>query len=180
MIAGPTKFVESNVMLPNLRCLTLFMLTLVLGCGPRNEADRTISKPVSDVKEGHFEFVAPEGFRWNDRKRIYFNLHTRATISISHSGIPFESIDGEFIEGLMRAGKLELTRKETRALAGRNTLLLHGVGGTPEYPLESCVVIYGTANGSAHLTALFPTGMEKELKSQVESALLNSRYEVPE
>lgn len=164
--------------------LLILMFMLEAGCSEGPKSGQSMPEKVVGLtpgsKEPRLVFVAPDGFEWNSEHRIWHNKKIRTSITVSHKpGAAFQAVVDDFAVDRMKAAKMELIRKDTREVEGRPTLLVHGNRLNAKYPQQFSTVAYGTSTGCAQLTAIYPTDTAQDLKTQIENALLNSRYEVP-
>ena len=154
---------------------------IALGCSGPHASDVPVASPVADIDgdlvKPRFVFSAPDGFEWNDEQQIWNNKVTRTSISLAHAqGTSFETIVDDFIADRMLAANMELISKDIRDVVGRPTLLVHGNRLNAKYPQQFCTVAFGTETGCAQLTAIYPKAADEEMKKQIETLLLSSRY----
>ncbi|MCU0715951.1 MAG: hypothetical protein MUD03_07480 [Pirellula sp.] len=160
------------------------LVLLPFGCSKRPNSDASLPQTVvGDIgsRKPRFVFVAPDGFLWNDEYRIWHNKATQTSVKLAHEpGATFESTVDDFEADRMLAFGMELTKKETREINGRPTLLVHGNRLNAPFPEQFCTVAFGTSDGCAQITAIYPTNGTDQMKMQIETSLLESRYEVPD
>ncbi|TWU09928.1 hypothetical protein [Allorhodopirellula heiligendammensis] len=160
------------------------LTTLALGCSDRHVSIEQLPQTVVgvdvDTNEPRFVFVAPDGFDWNDEHRIWHNKTTRTSVTLAHApGTTLQSVVDDFVADRMLPSGMELTEKVIRDVAGRPTLLVHGNRLNARYPQQFCTVAFGTTTGCAQITAIYPADGDEHAKQQIETSLLESRYEVP-
>ena len=171
-----------------MRAALVALFTLLIGCSQHTESDfasgshvtepRTTTDDIS-VQEPRFVFVAPEGFRWNDQYRIWHNETTRTSVTLAHAqGPTFSAVVDEFVADRLLVSELKLTNKEMRDVDGRPTLLVNGIRLNAPYPQEFCTVAFGTSEGCAQITAIYPADGTDEMKKQIEASMLDAKYEV--
>jgi len=155
-----------------------------LGCADRGPSNGATPQVVvvgdPDAREPRFAFTAPAGFEWNEEHSIWYNKQVRTSISLAHApGTSFQTVIDDFAADRMLSSDMELLDKGIRDIEGRPTLLVHAKRLKAKYPQTACTVAFGTESGCAQITAIYPTDLDEDEKSQIESALLNSRYENP-
>ncbi len=162
----------------------IFLTLTMLGCDQRQASLEALPETVVGTnigsREPRFVFVAPDGFVWNDEHRIWHNKSTRTSVTLAHApGTSFQSVVDDFVPDRMLASGMELANKETRDLDGRPTLLVKGNRLNAKYPQQFCTVAFGTTTGCAQITAIYPADAPDEMKRQIETSLLGSKYVVP-
>ncbi len=163
----------------------LIVLTLtLLGCSESQTSVDALPETfvASDInsQEPRFIFVALDGFVWNKEHQIWHNKSTRTSVTFAHAtGTSFQSVVDDFVPDRMLASGMELTDKETRDIDGRSTLLVKGNRLKARYPQQFCTVAFGTTTGCAQITAIYPADAPDPMKNQIETSLLESKYEVP-
>jgi hypothetical protein len=166
---------------PLIPVVTLISLGCTNGVKPGGAIPQTVVGVEPNSNEPRFVFMAPDGFKWSDEHRIWYNKAIRTSVSMAHApGISFQTVVDDFVPERMIAENLELLDKDIRDISGRPTLLVHANRRNSDYPQEMCTVAFGTKTGCAQITAIYPADMRKPMKLEIESALLNSRYEGPE
>lgn len=160
------------------------LVFLALGCSERETfmepAPPTVVGVDAKSKEPRFVFVAPDGFEWNDDHRSWYSEATRTSITPAHApGTSFQSVVDDFTADRMQSAGMELIKMETRDVDGRPTLVVHGNRINTSYPQQFCTVAYGTTTGCAQITAIYPADLAEEMKAQIETSLLQSKYEAP-
>lgn len=169
-----------------MRSFILAALAVVLfGCSERSAPDQPPPENfvglAPDSNEPRFIFVAPDGFEWNNKHRLWHNKSTKASVTLAHgSGTSFQAVVDDFVADRMLAANMELLSKDIRDIGGRPTLLVHGSRLNTKYPEEFCTVAYGTKTGCAQITAIYPSDVTEDMKTEIEESLLASRYEVPD
>lgn len=161
------------------------LIFLALGCSERETftepAPPTVVGVDSDSNEPRFVFVAPDGFEWDDDHRFWYSEATRTSVTLAHApGTSFQSVADDFTADRMLSAGMELIKKQTRDVDGRPTLFVHGTRLNSRYPQQFCTVAYGTTTGCAQISAIYPADLPEEMKSQIETSLLQSKYEAPD
>lgn len=167
-----------------MRILALIVLSVLLtGCSKKPVADETLpTKTVGEIspQEPRFIFNGPDGFEWNAEHRIWHNETARTSVTLAHAvDTTFQSVVDDFTAENMLASGLQLNTKKMLDVDGRPTLLVIGDRLTAPYPQQFCTVAFGTEDGCAQITAIYPTNSSDQLKKQIETALVESRYEAP-
>ena len=112
---------------------------------------------------------------------IRYNESSRTSITLAYApGISFQTVSNDFVANRMLIASMELISKDFRNANGRPTLLVHGNRLRAPYAQQFCAVAFGTQSGCAPITASYPTDSPENIKSQLETSLLNSRYEGPD
>lgn len=169
-----------------MRTTALIALTVsVIGCSEHRALIESVPQTVVGVdtnsKEPRFVFVAPDGLEWNDEHRIWYSKMTRTSVTLAHApGTSFQSVVDDFTADRMLSSGMELIKKGTRDVDGRPTLFVHGNRLNTGYPQQFFTVAYGTAIGWAQITAIYPADLPLDMKTQIETSLLQSKYEVPD
>ncbi len=165
-------------------CLLPLVMMLLLGCadpnGPDNATPQVVAGGTGDANEPRFEFKPLEGFLWNSEHRIWYGKEFRTSITPSHAeSTTIQAVADDFGADRMLESKMELMSKDFREVEGRNTLLVHAKRLNGKYPQEVCTVAFATKGGVAQITAIYPSDMTPEFKTQIESALLQSKWVEP-
>ncbi|MCO6046572.1 hypothetical protein NG895_21960 [Aeoliella sp. ICT_H6.2] len=165
--------------------VAIVSLTLCAGCGKNDSAEEAMSNTVVGIDEAseepRFTFIAPDGFVWDEQNKLFHNEQLRTSILMAHA--PQQTLNfliNDFSADQMLSANMELVEKDVRQLDGRETLLVKGNRLNAPFPQQFCIVAYGTDEGCAQLTAIYPEDLSDEIKANLESALLNSTYGVPE
>ncbi len=166
----------------------VLLVTIILlsqGCADRrasiDEIPRTVVGVDPESNEPRFVFTVPDGFDWNDEHRVWYSKAFRTSITLAHAPeASFENVVEDFSADRMSASNLELVGKDIREIDGRTMLLVHANRLTGKYPQQVCTVAFGTKTGCAQINAIYPRDMDASMKTRIETALLNSRYEEPE
>ena len=164
--------------------LAIFALS-ALGCNQRKASVDALPESVVGIEaessEPQFSLVVPEGFAWIEENRIWYNKNTRASVTIGHEqGKSLDAVDADFTVDRMQSHDMELTSKEIRDIEGRRTLLVKGNRLGSSYPQQFCVVAFETSVGCAQLNAIYPANSSQQMKMEMEEALLESKYGIPE
>lgn len=162
----------------------VFVACIATGCGkntpPSQEMPKTVIGIDETSNEPRFTFKAPDGFVWNEEHKLFYYKELRTSITMAHA--PEQSLEfviEDFSTDRMLSANMELLEKDVREVNDRKTLLVKGNRLNAPYPQQFCTVAYRTDNGCAQLTVIYPTDLSVEVKSELESALLNSTYGVP-
>jgi hypothetical protein len=146
-----------------------------------NSLPTVVANGTTNPREPRFVLTAPDGFEWNEEHKIWHNKKQRMTVSLAHAhDTSFQAVVDGIIADRMSTAGMELLDKEVRDVAGRPTLLVHANRLRSKYPQQCCTVAYATASGCAQLNAIYPKDTAPELKAQIETALLTSRFEASE
>ena len=170
---------------PMKRTPLIFLTLALVGCADRQTSMPALPEAVVGAElnspEPRFVFVAPDGFEWNDEHGIWHNKSIRTSVTLAHApGITFQSIVDDFVTDKMLASGMELTSKETRDVEGRPTLMVKGNRLNARYPQQFCTVAFETMAGCAQITAFYPADLAEHIKRQIETSLLESKYESPD
>lgn len=132
-------------------------------------------------KQPQFLFSAPAGFEWHKEQRLWYHKELRTSISPAHGpGASFQSVVDDFQKEKMLTAGMQLLSKEVRDVEGRPTLILHANRLNGKFPQQVCTIAFGTSTGCAQITAIYPTALGAAKKSELQAALLTSRYGVPD
>jgi hypothetical protein len=165
------------------RMVVCLILLSLLGCTDKERPDAGTTVRTADpppMAEPSFRLIAPVGFVWNEGHGIYYNDAIRTSISLTLAmSVDFQSVVDDFTPERMLDAKLELLSKEIRAIDGRPTLLVKANRLNAPCPQRSLTAAFAARSGCAQVTAIYPATTTPEIESEIEEALVTSRYVEP-